>query len=65
MTEETAGWPIFIERLKEQFPTVDEDWNINIAHAAFATNLTLLYDRENRTQEQVVGLVCSDAKKEE
>jgi hypothetical protein len=63
VTEETAGWFVFIERLKEQFPTVEEDWNISIAHPAFATNLTLLYDRENRTQEQVVRLFYSDDKK--
>jgi hypothetical protein len=63
VTEETAGWFVFLERLKEQFPTVEEDWNVSIAHPAFATNLTLLYDRENRTQEQVVGLFYSDDKK--
>ncbi|MCA6368761.1 MAG: hypothetical protein IM631_20985 [Cytophagales bacterium] len=63
VTEETAGWFVFLERLKEQFPTVEEDWNVSITHPAFATNLTLLYDRENRIQEQVVRLFYSDDKK--
>jgi hypothetical protein len=63
VTEKTAGWFVFLERLKEQFPTVEEDWNVSITHPAFATNLTLLYDRENRTQEQVVRLFYSDDKK--
>ena len=63
VTEETAGWFVFLERLKEQFPTIEEDWNINIAQPAFATNLTLVYDRENRTHEQVVGLFYNDDKK--
>jgi hypothetical protein len=63
VTEETAGWFVFLERLKEQFPTIEEDWSINITQPAFATNLTLVYDRENRTHEQVVGLFYSDNKK--
>ena len=62
VTEETPGWSVFIERLKEQFSTIEEDWNINITHPAFATNLTLLYDRENRTNEQVVRLFYSEDK---
>jgi hypothetical protein len=63
VTEETPGWFVFIERLKEQFSSVEEDWNINIAHPAFATNLKLLYDRKNRPQEQVVPLFYGDDKK--
>ena len=57
VTEETPGWFVFIERLKEQFPTIEEDWNINVAHPAFETNLTLIYDRENRSQDKIARLV--------
>ena len=56
VTEGTAGWFTFVARLNEQFPTIKEDWNLTIVHPAFEPNLTLLYDRENRSQEEVIRL---------
>ncbi|MBO9703289.1 MAG: hypothetical protein J7604_23950 [Sporocytophaga sp.] len=63
LTEETAGWFVFIDFLKEQFPTIEGHWNINISQTAFATNLTLVYDRENRSHEQAVLFFYNDRKK--
>jgi hypothetical protein len=53
ISEETAGWFVFLEHLKERFSTIRADWNFIIQMPAFQTNLTLIYDRENRDAEQL------------
>jgi hypothetical protein len=64
VTEETAGWFGFLKRIKEQFPTIEPDWSFNIQSPAFTTNLTLIYDRDNRTLEQVAAMYYNEGKKE-
>jgi hypothetical protein len=65
LTEETAGWYVFLKRLQEQFPTIDNDWSAKIEQPAFATNLTLVYDRDSRTCDHVARLLYNDKKKVE
>lgn len=53
ITEEHSGWFQFLEHLKQAFPSIDKSWEIEISTPAFATNLTVLYDRasENVTSK--------------
>ncbi|MEX6690886.1 hypothetical protein QTN47_25480 [Danxiaibacter flavus] len=52
ITEEHSGWFQFLEHLKQAFPSIDKSWEIEISTPAFATNLTVLYDRANRNDIQ-------------
>ncbi|MFT3827977.1 MAG: hypothetical protein QM731_28930 [Chitinophagaceae bacterium] len=54
--EEVPGWAELLEQLHKQFPVIDQGWYIQIMKPAFATNLTLIYDKANRTLEEV----CQD-----
>jgi hypothetical protein len=54
ITEETKGWYIFLEKLQIQFPQIKKHWEIEIAFPAFETNLTLLYEFENKTFEESI-----------
>jgi hypothetical protein len=53
ITEETKGWYMFLERSKEALPTIDISWEVEISTPAFETNLTLVYDSQNRTLKEV------------
>lgn len=53
--EESAGWVDLLEALKKQFPRIPENWYLDIMTPAFKTNLILLYDRQNRTLEEVMN----------
>ena len=53
MNEETPGWFYFVDQINKTLTITDKDWNINITQPAFATNLTLIYDSENRTLEDL------------
>ena len=53
INEDTKGWYQFIKRTKEQFPTINKLWDLEITSPAFKKNLTLVYDRENRTLDEV------------
>lgn len=46
ISEEIAGWYIFLEKMSIQFPSIDKNWSLEIASPAFETNLTLLFERE-------------------
>lgn len=52
LTEEMAGWHPFLNRLITHFPTIQPHWEIKIASPPFATNLTLLYERDGLYSEQ-------------
>jgi hypothetical protein len=52
--EETPGWFVFVKKLNEQFNVIDPAWEFEIQNPAFVTKLTLVYNRENRTLEQVM-----------
>lgn len=53
ITESTSGWFQFISRLSENIKSIEIDWYVKIASPAFEENLTLLYDKQNRTVEQI------------
>jgi hypothetical protein len=45
-TESTPGWYQFLERLRKVFPSIPDGWDWDVARPAFATNYTVLYERE-------------------
>jgi hypothetical protein len=53
ITESTGGWFQFISRLSKNIKSIEIDWYVKIANPAFEKNLTLLYDKQNRTIEQI------------
>ena len=52
ITEDTPGWYQFVLKTKNIFASIPEDWDINIIQPAFETNLTLLYEREDRVMPE-------------
>jgi hypothetical protein len=54
ITEDTSGWFRFLDHSKKALPTIDESWEIEITTPAFETNLTVVYDRQNRTLKEVI-----------
>lgn len=52
LTESTPGWYQFNKRLSRSIPAIPENWDFEIMLPAFATNLTLLFDKRGRTKEQ-------------
>jgi hypothetical protein len=53
LTEDTPGWYQFNKRLNLHIPTITENWEEEISVPAFETKLTLLFDKNRRTKEQV------------
>ena len=45
ITESTKGWFQFIEKTKEQFPSISKTWEIEIANPAFERKESELYNR--------------------
>jgi hypothetical protein len=45
ITESTKGWFQFIEKTKEQFPSISKTWEMEIANPAFERKETELYNR--------------------
>jgi hypothetical protein len=60
ITEETLGWFQFISNLSQNIPVISIDWYINISHPAFEKNLTLLYDKKNRTSKELEFLYYTE-----
>jgi hypothetical protein len=52
LTESTPGWYQFNKRLNNAIPTVLENWDTEIMQPPFVTNMTLLFDKDNRGKEQ-------------
>ena len=48
------GWPQFRIRLQEHFPELPLNWEENMAFPVFETNPTLLYDRQHRSQAEIL-----------
>jgi hypothetical protein len=48
ISEETPGWYQFVEKTKLVFPNIPKNWDTEIAQPPFATNLTILYQRQDR-----------------
>ncbi len=47
-SESTPGWYPFIDRLKLAFPAIPDGWDWDVAMPPFATNFTVLYERNGR-----------------
>lgn len=54
ITEETEGWYQFIKKIKEVFPAVKQDFEMDLMFPAFATNLMIVYDAKGRSIEEFV-----------
>lgn len=52
LTESTRGWCQFNKRLTNIFPIITENWDGEIMHPAFATNMTLLFDKSGKTKDK-------------
>lgn len=50
--EETPGWFQFLIHSKKELSITDKSWEVTIASPAFATNLTLVFDRNNRSLDE-------------
>lgn len=48
LTESTPGWYQFNKQLSKATSTVTENWDTEVVHPPFATNMTLLFDKRNR-----------------
>ena len=55
ITEETSGWFRFLDHSKKALRTIDISWEVEISTPAFETNLTVVYDRQNRTLKEVTN----------
>ncbi len=53
ISEETPGWFRFLSHSKKALPAIDKSWEIELSMPAFETNLTVVYDRQNRTLTEV------------
>jgi hypothetical protein len=47
-----VGWYQLNKRLNNAIPTVLENWDTEIMQPPFVTNMTLLFDKDNRGKEQ-------------
>ncbi|MDH7461206.1 hypothetical protein QEG73_07940 [Chitinophagaceae bacterium 26-R-25] len=45
VSEETPGWYQFVEKTKITFPSIPNNWEAEVMHPAFETNLTVIYQR--------------------
>lgn len=45
INEGTPGWDQFVEKTKLAFPGIPKNWDTEITKPAFATNLTILFQR--------------------
>jgi hypothetical protein len=47
-SESVPGWYQFVAKLKQAFPAIPDNWDGQIMQPPFATNYTVLYEREER-----------------
>ena len=57
ITESTDGWFQFIDRLSKNINSIKINWYIDIAQPPFEQNLTLLYDRLGREDDEIRTLI--------
>jgi len=48
ISEQTPGWFKFNDLLKTNIPSINNHWDFDITQPAFAHNLTVIFDKENR-----------------
>ncbi|MBD2768098.1 hypothetical protein IC235_09370 [Hymenobacter sp. BT664] len=53
ITEETAGWHVFLEQLEAHL-SIPLSWFADVSVPAFETKLTLLYEQEHRSFAEAV-----------
>jgi len=46
ISESTKGWFQFLKKIKEQFPSINKTWEIDIANPAFERNETVIYQKK-------------------
>lgn len=54
VNESTRGWFQFLVKLSESLEEIPNDWADTISIPAFETKLTVLYDKQHRTLEEIV-----------
>jgi hypothetical protein len=54
ISESTPGWHKFVTLLKENISTIPGNWDYEIANPAFATNMTVLFDKETREDKVAI-----------
>src|SRR5688572_21793571 len=52
LTESTPGWYQFNKQLSQVISTVTDNWDTEVVHQPFETNMTLLFDKGDRSKEQ-------------
>ena len=57
LSESMPGWFQFNLRLVESIPDISIGWQIAIMLPAFATNLTLLFDRKGRSDGELESVI--------
>jgi len=55
ITEETNGWYQFILKLKQVFPTIDQEFEGKLMFPPFETNLSLIYTSINKSQTELIA----------
>jgi len=53
INEETKGWFQFLENSKTKLDIKDKMWEMTISNPAFEQNTTIIFDKENRTLEEI------------
>lgn len=52
VSEESAGWHVFLDRVFEQFPYIKKNGILKFHPPTFATNLTLVFEKDNKTLDE-------------
>ena len=60
LTESTLGWYQFNKQLTKAIPTIPENWDGEIMLPAFATNMTLLFDKNGKTKDEAESECYND-----
>ncbi len=53
--EDQKGWDELMEKIGSSFKLLDESWYFTVMQPPFETNLTLIFDRQNRSFEEVLS----------
>ena len=60
LTESTLGWYQFNKRLTKAIPIIPKNWDGEIMLPGFVTNMTLLFDKNGKAQEEAETKCYSD-----
>lgn len=58
-SESLPGWYQFVKKLNMAFPSLPDDWDWRIIQPPFATNYTVLYEREDRKMPESTNFYAS------